>query len=182
MERYGRKRRAYNEFFAPEWLDETIGRNEDDELKPEEPDEVDDVVYDSTALFERLQADFTNYKRRVEREREENTRNANRELILKLLPVIDDFTRALEKVPDDEADTDWIKGMEFIRQKLEAVLSSEGIEKINAKGREFDPWKHEAVFCDAESGCEGGTVKSVIRDGYRLHGKVIRPAQVVVSN
>ena len=136
---------------------------------------------DDRDLLHRVQADFVNYKRRVEQEREQRGKFANRELILKILPTLDDLQRALRSVPQDMAETDWVSGMALIERKLVATLEAEGLERMDAEGQEFDPREHEAVFCDECSQVDRDVVKSVVRDGYRLHGMVIRPAQVVVS-
>ena len=130
--------------------------------------------------LQRLHSDFVNYKRRVERERDEYVRSANEELILKLLPVLDDFGRALNNLPAEVADTEWSEGMALMERRLRAILGEEGLSRINAKGKEFNPWEHEAVFTEEGAEGEQGKVKSVIRDGYRLHDKVIRPTQVSV--
>ena len=132
-------------------------------------------------LLQRTQADFVNYKRRVERDREEQTKFAEAELISRLLPVLDDFNRAQRAMPPDVAEANWAKGMELVKKKLMAVLEEEGLSKIEAEGKDFDPREHEALVYEESNEYEEGKVKAVISDGYRLHGKVIRPAQVAVS-
>ena len=132
-------------------------------------------------LLQRLQADFANYKRRVERERGEQARYFNSDLIQKLLPVLDDLGRALNRVPDEVTETDWVKGIALVDRKLRAILKEEGLSQIDARAKEFDPWEHEAVFTEESNGDDEGRIISVIRDGYKLHDKVIRPAQVSVT-
>jgi len=174
-----------DELFGRGWFDEAFGPRRthvrSPETKPSEPEKTNIEAEEYRYLLQRLQADFTNYKRRVEREREEQTKFANRELILKLLPVLDDFARALESVPQEMADAGWVEGMAFIARKLTAILEEQGLTKIDAEGKEFDPWEHEAVRCEESSDPDEGKVKAVLRDGYKLHDRVIRPAQVVVS-
>lgn len=174
-----------DEFFGPGGLEQAFGLHRDHEESPEtEPSQLEQPnteVEEYRDLLQRLQADFVNYKRRVEREREEQTKSANRELILKLLPVLDDFARALGTVPEEMADADWVQGMALIERKLRATLEEEGLERIDAEGRDFDPWEHEAVFCEHSSDHDEGKVKAVLRDGYKLYDRVIRPAQVVVA-
>jgi len=173
------------ELFGPGWLEEAFGlrpdREESPEPGPSEPERTNAEVEEYRDLLQRLQADFVNYKRRVERAREEQTRSSNKALILKLLPILDDFTRALGPVPQEMADAEWVKGIALIQQKLMATLEEEGLKRIDAEGKDFDPWEHEAVFCEESSHRDEGKVKAVIRDGYKLHDRVIRPAQVVVS-
>ena len=137
-------------------------------------------VNDYQDRFLRLQLDFVNYKRRMEREREEQVKSANEELILKLLPVIDDLGRALRNVPDDLADSEWARGVAMVKRSLDTKLAEEGLTLIDPKGEEFDHEEHEAVFTEEGSERDQDKVNSVIRYGYKLHGKVIRPAQVSV--
>ena len=174
-----------DEFFGPGGLEQAFGLRRDHEESPEtepsQPEQPNTEVEEYRDLLQRLQADFINYKRRVEREREEQTKSANRELIVKLLPVLDDFARALGTVPEEMADADWVQGMALIERKLRATLEEEGLKRIDAEGRDFDPWEHEAVFCEHSSDHDEGKVKAVFRDGYKLYDRVIRPAQVVVA-
>ncbi len=132
-------------------------------------------------LLQRTQADFINYKHRVEQEREEQAKFAKADLILKLLPILDDFNRAQETMPPEIAKADWARGIELIEKKLMAVLEEEGVSKIEAEGKDFDPWEHEALSYEESDEYEEGRVKAVFSDGYRLNGRVIRPAQVAVS-
>ncbi len=132
-------------------------------------------------LFQRTQADFINYKQRVEREREEQAKLTKADLILRLLPVLDDFTRAQETMPQEVTRTDWAKGIELIKKKLMAVLEEEGVSRIEAQGEHFDPQEHEALSYEESDKYEEGRVKAIFSDGYRLNGRMIRPAQVAVS-
>jgi len=126
MYRPSRGGREEGELFGPGWLEEAFGlrpdREESPEPRPSEPEGTNAEVEEYRDLLQRLQADFVNYKRRVEQEREEQTRSANRELILKLLPTLDDFARALGPVPQEMADAEWVKGIALIQQKLMATL------------------------------------------------------------
>ena len=96
-------------------------------------------------LLQRTQADFIGYKRRVEREREERAKFAKADLILKLLPILDDFERGEQSMPDEISESDWIRGIELIRKNLTAILDNEGMRRIDAQDKEFNPWEHEAV-------------------------------------
>ena len=174
-----------DELFGFGGLEDAFGLRRNSEENPEakisEPEKKTTEVEEYRDLLQRLQADFLNYKRRVEQEREEQTKSANRELILKLLPVLDDFARALGTVPQEMADADWVQGMALIERKLMTILEEEGLKRIDAEGKDFDPWEHEAVFCEQSSDHDEEKVKAVLRDGYKLHDRVIRPAHVVVS-
>ena len=131
------------------------------------------------ANWQRAQADFINYKRRVEQEREEISKFANAVLILNLLPILDDFERAFSSVPPRQAKLSWLDGVRLIERKLHASLESQGLSEIKAVGEPFDPHLHEAVR--QGRGPEGIVIEEV-RKGYKLHDRVIRPAMVVVGN
>ena len=132
-------------------------------------------------MAQRTQADLVNYRRRVEEERAELQRSASAGLIMKLLLVMDDFQRALSHLPDEDVDAQWLEGVQLIMHKLDVILESEGVSRIEALGKEFDPFEHEALFYEESQDHEGGTVVTVIRDGYKLYDRVLRPAQVGVS-
>jgi molecular chaperone GrpE len=132
-------------------------------------------------LAQRSQADFVNYKRRMEQERERLQRDANAELLTQLLPVLDDLQRALASVPDDLAGHSWAQGVSLIGQKLAQTLDRQGLVKLGREGEPFDPHVHEAVAYQEHPSYSEGQVAQVYRDGYRLHERVLRPAQVVVA-
>ena len=133
------------------------------------------------ALAQRAQADFENYRKRVSSERDELRRNANTQLILKVLSVADNLNRAIDYIPKDTVDASWLEGLQLVQRNVGNVLDSEGVSKIEAEGQPFEPYEHEAVFYEETDGVEEGMVVSVIRDGYKLHDKVLRAAQVSVS-
>ena len=133
------------------------------------------------AMAQRAQADLVNYKRRAEEERGELIRNTNAQLLLKTLNIADDLNRALDLAPDGAAAPGWLEGLQLIQRNLDNILKSEGVVKIEASGQPFEPREHEAVFYEETSEGEEGIVISVIRDGYKLHGRVLRAAQVTVS-
>ncbi len=133
------------------------------------------------ALAQRVQADFVNYKRRVEQEREEQVKLAHSRLMLKLLPVLDDFERAMDSLKADLAGLHWVQGVGHIYRKLQAILEGEGLERIEALGHDFDPKLHEAVVYEEVGQEEDGKVLSVFQNGYKLHDRVIRPAMVKVG-
>ncbi len=178
-----------DDLLGPRWFDDSF--NPYERRRAEHQEKVPDPVPEQAEpevrrpndrdLLHRVQADFVNYKRRVEQDKEQQGKFANREFILKILPAVDDLQRALRSVPQDMAETDWVRGMALIERKLVATLEAEGLERMDAEGQEFDPREHEALLCDECSQVDKDVVKSVFRDGYRLHDKVIRPAQVVVS-
>jgi molecular chaperone GrpE len=130
------------------------------------------------ASWQRSAADFQNYKRRVEQEREELGRLASAALIINLLPLIDDLERALQNVDGRLAGLTWVDGVRLIHRKFQALLEMNGVTEIEADGQTFDPSVHEAVmFSEGEE----GKVLSVAQKGYKLGGRVLRPAMVIVG-
>lgn len=133
------------------------------------------------SIAQRAQADLINYRKRAADEQQEIRRNANTDLILKFLGVVDDFSRAMAMVPEDAVAPGWMEGLQLVQRNLANVMDSEGVTKIEAEGQPFEPWGHEAVFYQETPDREEGIVTDVIRNGYKLRGRVIRAAQVVVS-
>jgi len=131
------------------------------------------------AGWQRAQADYTNYKRRAEQEKEEISQFANSILILNLLPVLDDWERALASIPEDQAELGWVEGVRLIERKLRGTLEALGLSPIEAVGQPFDPNLHEAAM---QGKGEEGVVVGELRKGYKFRDRVIRPAKVVVGN
>jgi len=130
------------------------------------------------ASWQRTAADFANYKRRVEQEKEDLGRLAGAALIINLLPMVDDLDRALQNVDANLAGLTWVDGIRLIYRKFQALLDMQGVEEIAADGQRFDPTVHEAVMFGEG---EDGVVLSVVQKGYKLGGRVLRPAMVVVG-
>jgi molecular chaperone GrpE len=130
------------------------------------------------ANWQRAEADLINYKKRSEQERGEIAKFANASLMLGLLPILDDFERALGSVPAKLAGFSWVGGVELIYRKLKAILEAQGLSEIKALGELFDPRYHEAVM-NGEG--DEGKVIEVVQRGYKLHDRVIRPTMVVVG-
>jgi molecular chaperone GrpE len=146
-----------------------------------ERDAAQQQAQEYLALAQRAQADFQNFRRRAEQERAEAFDRGRGEVLLQMLPVLDDFERAMEALPAERRDEDWVQGLALIERKLRAALEGTGVERIAAEGQPFDPWEHEAVLHEARGDVAAGTVAAVARPGYRLGGRVLRPAQVVVA-
>jgi molecular chaperone GrpE len=127
----------------------------------------------------RAQADFENYKRRMQREKEELAVYANQKLILNLLPVLDNLERALTTAasPGDEK---LRQGVELTARSFRELMGKEGITAIEAVGQPFDPNVHEAVMTEESTEQEDGTVLFEFQKGYRLGDRVIRPSMVKV--
>jgi molecular chaperone GrpE len=126
----------------------------------------------------RSQAEFQNYKKRLERDNELTYVSMKGDIIKKVLPALDDLERALQNRP---AMDPWANGIELIARKLQNVLESEGIKRIEAEGQEFDPNYHEAISHEPADGVKSGFVIAVVQNGYMLGDRVIRPALVRVA-
>jgi molecular chaperone GrpE len=128
-------------------------------------------------LAQRVQADFENYRKRMLREQTEKIERASESIVEQLLPVLDNFELALPSL--DSADEKVRKGVELLYTELVGVLAKAGLEPIDAQGKPFDPNEHEAVA--QEDGDGEPVVCDVLRAGYRLKGRVLRPATVRVT-
>jgi molecular chaperone GrpE len=132
---------------------------------------------DFRELAQRVQADFENYRKRMLREQTDKMERANESLIEQLLSVLDSFELALANV--SETDEKVRKGVELVYAELLGVLEKAGLERIDALGKPFDPHEHEAVA--QEDGDGEPVVCDILRSGYRLKGRVLRPATVRVT-
>jgi molecular chaperone GrpE len=131
--------------------------------------------------WQRARAEFANYKKRVQKEREDSRSFITAEILSKYLTVVDDFERALNDRPTGEASEAWAEGIDMIYRKLKTILESEGVEEITAKGELFDPNFHEAISFEESEDHNEGEVVDVIQPGYKLGERVIRPAVVRVA-
>ncbi len=131
--------------------------------------------------WRRAAADFSNYRKRAEKDSSELTKFSNMLLISRLLPVLDDFDRALQTLPENLRDLTWIDGVMLIARKMRAVLEAEGVKPIEAEGKPFDPNVHEAVIHEESDKHEEGAVISELQKGYMLHERVLRPTLVKVA-
>lgn len=135
--------------------------------------------------WQRSRAEFANYKRRVEKEQSDTYQNASARVITRFLDVNDDFDRAIKEKPADPTDAEalakWAAGIELIQRKLHNLLEAEGVERLEAEGKPFDPQCHEAVTQEDSETHEAGQVIGVVRQGYKLGDRVIRPAMVRVA-
>jgi molecular chaperone GrpE len=128
-----------------------------------------------------LQADFENYRKRTERKLNELTVRCNEKLVAELLCVIDDLERALDSGKETEDASALLKGVEMIHKNLTRMLEREGLERIDAVGKIFDPKFHEIVVKIPRNDCEEGLVLEEVRKGFVFKGRVLRPCMVNVS-
>jgi len=134
------------------------------------------------AGLQRERAEFTNYRRRTAEEREQMLGLAGEDLIRKVLAIADDFDLAIDNRPPDLGDHSWVEGVAAIDRKLRALLESEGVRPIEATaGIPFDPREHEAIANVPGTGRAEGEIVDVVRRGYKLRDRVIRPALVAVA-
>ncbi len=131
--------------------------------------------------WKRTAAEFANYRRRVDRDRAEYTQFANSVLLGKLLDVMDGFDAAFRAIPEKFRDEPWVEGIRLVEQKLARVLESEGVKPIEARGQDFDPNFHEAMFYEPTPGEPEGRVTGEFQRGYMLGDRVLRPSRVKVA-
>ena len=178
---------------ADEAADEGEAGDEDD---AEALDEVEAVEEDAIAAdlakaraeaesylddLRRLQADFENYRKRTLREQTARAASASQALVTRLLPVLDNFELAVSAAEQSRDFDRMLKGVEMVFGELRQALEGEGLVKIEAEGKPFDPERHEAVIAVEQEDTEPGMVVDIVRAGYELRGKVLRPAMVKVA-
>lgn len=134
------------------------------------------------AGWQRALADFQNYKRRTERELADSRQRAALDTLTSVLPVIDDFERALDNVPEDLQGHSWMNGVELILNKLAKLLEEHNVDVIDPVGEAFDPNRHEAIGMEHSDEIESGHVTTTLQKGYESNGRILRPALVRVAS
>lgn len=129
----------------------------------------------------RTVADVENQKKRLKKLETDMYTNARVNIGTELLPVLDDFNLAMQSVPEAIAADDWYKGLELVPRKLAAVVEKIGLKRIESVGHEFDPSLHQAIQSQESDEHESGTVIKEFQAGYEIHGRIVRPAIVVVA-
>ena len=130
---------------------------------------------------QRAQAGLVNYKRRTDDERIEQGKYANSRLISKILPVMEELDLAMTHAGESGPNDSWLEGVKLIQRKLSSLLQSEGVEEIETLGNAFNPVEHEALGTEPTADYPPGHITKAVRPGYRLHDRVIQPAQVMVA-
>ena len=151
---------------------------QDDNLLFVQLEEKEHLLNEQIDKYRRLQADFENFKRRTLVEKEELSGFVARSIVLKMLPVLDNFERAVDSKSDQES---FSTGVEMILKQLQAVFENLGVQKIDALDYQFDPNLHEAVMKIQDSDKAEGTIINEVQKGYILNGKVIRHSMVNVA-
>ena len=132
--------------------------------------------------WQRSLADFKNYKRRAEREKQESYQRITLDTLTKILPIIDDLERSFANIPEELQDNAWVKGTLLIQSKFQKLLEDNDIEIVDPVGEEFDPNTMEAIGVDESSDVESGHVTITLQKGYRSGERTLRPALVRVAN
>lgn len=173
-----------------------VGKTEAQETKAEEPtagtapqeetleaklEARENEARENYDRFLRLSAEFENFKKRMEKEKNEAYKFATENLIKELLPVLDNLERALDHGEAMIDPQGLLAGVELTLKGLHAALEKFGVAPVDASGKEFDPNLHEAVMVQEDARHPGGTVLNQLQKGYLLHTRLIRPAMVVVS-
>ena len=151
---------------------------ENTEEKAEE--KTEEKADDGNEKYVRLMAEFQNYKKRVAKEKNDIREYATEKLVMELLPVLDNFERALAASAEDDP-AGYAKGMELIFTQMVTELQKSGLAEVEAEGQDFDPTKHNAVMTEENEELESGKVSKVLQKGYALNDKVIRPSMVAVT-
>jgi len=172
--------------------DEKNGDDEEITVSKKEWEELQQEKKENLERWRRALADYENLQKQSREERERLVTEANQNLMRSLIPLLDNFSMAIDHVPEDLEDNNWVEGVTYINRQMLDLLKEEGLEVLNPEGEDFNPELHEAVETsngaedtdqDEESKGEEGTpkVKEVIQPGYTFHGKVLKPAKVVVE-
>src|SRR6056297_1741421 len=156
---------------------EKKNEQQEDQNSGKEPEENEKKIKEINNKLLRLQADFLNYKTRTEKEKVKHYNDAIEDLVCEMLPIMDNFERAMENLDSDE---NLLQGVEMILNQLKNLLKKYGVEEIDALGKKFDPNLHHGVSTE-ESEKEEDTVIEVFQKGYKLKNKIIRPSMVKIS-
>lgn len=168
-------------------IEECENNSENEEIKEESVEESNDIEDKDSELDQmedqllRLRADFSNYKRRTEQSKSKMIDYALESVIKDILPIIDDFERALDSVETEDIDKSFYEGVELIYGQLKKVLTDNRVEEIDALGKDFDPNIHHAVFMEETDEYDENVVMEVMQKGYKLKDRIVRPAMVKVS-
>jgi len=167
-------------------MDERVLDDQDPPQAPStetQPDPLEEMRREKDALHERLlrtAAEFDNYRKRVDRERREFMDQTTADVVAGLLPIVDNFERAMQAPDTPESDA-LRKGVEMIHRQMLELLRKHGVEPIQALGADFDPNFHQAVFHEASDAHREGEVMEELQRGYMLRDRLVRPAMVKVA-
>jgi len=160
----------------------TPGGNQEVEALRREVDEWRNKADDLMDKYRLSLADFANYRKRQERDREQDALRTRMNILRQFLPVVDDLHRAIKNIPPEYAATDWVKGVSLIESKFQSILRSMGVKPIEAVGQPFDPNYHSALMQEESEQYPAGVVSDEFEKGYLIEDQVLRPTLVKVSN
>ncbi|MCT2537614.1 nucleotide exchange factor GrpE [Aquibacillus koreensis] len=163
-----------------EIVDETSEQEEVETIDSE----VEKVKQEKDEIYQRLlrvQAEYDNFRKRTQKEKEADRKYRSQSLITELLPVVDNFERALQIEVEDSSASGVVDGLKMVYRQLTDALKNEGVEEIEAKGQEFDPHLHQAVMQVEDDQFDSNVVVEELQKGYKLKDRVIRPAMVKVN-
>ena len=180
-------------------MEDSKEKPKEDEHSPDS-DSTPDIIKDSTIVLlekelekalteietfkdiaKRAQADLINFKRRADDEKTEERFSIKSNILLSIITILDDFTLAMNMLPKNSESKTWLEGIQIIHRKIELLLESHMVAKIDAIGKNFEPWEFEALQYKETNDFEENSVIEVIKEGYKLNGQILRPAQVIVS-
>ena len=167
---------------APEEAEPEISPDEEIAALRQQLEEEQKKSGETYDQYLRSVAELRNYKKRVEQERDQLAREASTGLIARLLPVLDDFDRAMAVLPDEQLlHLSWIEGIALIYRRFQAIMEQAGLRSIEAVGQPFDPYLHEAILYDEVPADQDGIVLVDLQKGYKLLDRVLRPTLVKVG-
>ncbi len=170
----------HSEAVAAETLDTEVSTEEEQE-PVDEIQELREQLEVEQNKYLRLLADYDNFKRRTQKDKELANKFRAQSLLTDILPVLDNFERALSVPTKSEESASLLKGLEMVQKSLVEAVNREGLEKINALGEPFDPNFHQAVMQEKDGNAEAGTVLQELQTGYILKDRVLRPVMVKVN-
>lgn len=144
-------------------------------------EEVKKLAQENLAGWQRAQADYANFKKETEKRQKDVVEFANASFVAEVLPVYGHFKMALDHVPKEQENLDWVIGIKFIKKQFEDFLQRYGIEEIKTVGEKFDHNLHEAISHEEKEGFESDVIFEEVQAGYRLNGQVLMPAKVKVA-
>ncbi len=160
--------------------DESVAHKEFDRLRAElESSQKSSAT--NLEGWQRERAEFSNYKKRIDREHAQLSQTLTGSVIKKYLVILDDLELALKARPTTGDGAAWASGIELVARKLTSILESEGIERINENNVPFDPNIHEAISNEENADVESGYVIEVVRQGFKIGDRILRPAMVRVA-
>jgi molecular chaperone GrpE len=175
------KEAQVEEAVTPENSEKTVEEKSEAALLQEKVDELQAKLTETEGRTLRLQADFENYKRRVQLDKQAAEKYRSQSLVSDILPALDNFERAMQVEASDEQMKSLLQGMEMVYRQLLEALTKEGVEAIEAVGKQFDPNEHQAIMQVEDSEFESNAVVEEFQKGYKLKDRVIRPSMVKVN-